>query len=148
VQCTAEWKIYIYIYTHTHTHKCRVARVWEETFIAPCKLLLPHLPTEAAENYYTFSVNLSVQLAAGISSKAVGLANFSVLFCFRIPLIKVLKNTDISLYVRHSSICLYDTLRFTLRALASLRPRAEQRTGRSTSVAGSYQILHFPLYVT
>jgi len=69
--------------------------------MAPSKLLLQHLPRETAEYYYTFSVNLSDQLEAGIFSKAVGLASFLVVFCFRIPLslIKVLENNDISLHV-------------------------------------------------
>jgi len=79
-----------------------MARIWKEIFMALTTLLLQHIPRETAENYYTFSVNLSDQLEAGIFSKAVGLASFSVVFCFRVPLslIKVLENTDISLYVR------------------------------------------------
>jgi hypothetical protein len=60
--------------------------------MVPSKLLLQHLPRETAENYYTLSVNLSDQFQAGIFFKAVGLASFSVVFCFSIPLIKVLAN--------------------------------------------------------
>jgi len=120
-----------------YIRKYRVAKIWKETFMVPSKLLLQHLPRETAENYYTFSVNLSDQLEAGIFFKAGGLASFSVVFCFSIPLIKVLANTDISLYVRHSSLCLYDTLRYTLRTLDLCDHGRNSRQVEAPSVAGS-----------